>query len=278
MAISRLHTEITELVTTQRTIREQAQSLPEDQRREVQPEVDAASDQTRQAVRATRDLEDRRNAGQQVDEQEVDQVRRQSDQAAAAQQQASDRVRTVTATERPAADDRRHAAIERVVREQGTERVVVNDDSFVTHGQLRWHLDQVTGRINGVDAKATKALASARASASSLTPLRRATSWALIAFVVVGVLYLLITGPSPIEHIWRDNFAWAFGAAFIAFCVGVITAKDASATAEARSEAHTDHQDDNAGLDIVHRRDETAQYPAQSRSPRATADAPASTR
>lgn len=252
-AIGRLRSEVSELAATQATIREQAQRLPEEQRREVQPEVDAASRETQDAVRTTNDLQARRQAGEQIDEQEVDQARRQSDQAASAQQQASDRVRSVSTTDRqPAQDDPRHGAIRRVVQEQESqprqrqERPVIDRNSYVTHAQLDQRLDQVGARIRTAETNSSRALAIAQASVSSDNAFRRAATWWLITFVVVGVLYWLLFGVGPFDWTFRDQFAWPFGLATMVGCIGAITAHDSQSRAEAQAHSggHDDHHDE----------------------------------
>lgn len=283
-ALEPLKADIRRLIDGQRDVKQRAEELPPADKAAVAPQVNDASRQAREVAKDANDIEARQQAGEKVDPQEIQDL----DQRASQARQSSDQARESV--------DRRAAAAARAREEHEAQQASRSkqpasdpapsrdadkgDGNYVTQPQLTAALDQVYAHVSGVDATAIRALAIARASASSVAPLRRAATWAMIAFVAVAVLYLLITGLTPIEHVWRDNFAWAFGVAFIAYCAGVITAKDASVNAEARSEAHAGHQDD-AGLDIVDRRDQEdqhPQYPGHARSPQATADAHASAR
>lgn len=108
-------------------------------------------------------------------------------------------------------------------------------------------------RIEGAQDTANRAWATARASASSDHALRRGSTWALIVFVTVFVLYLLIWGLTGLDWTLRDQFAWPFGLAALAFFVGVITATAARAEASAFAESEAGHHGDgrrSAGLGI----------------------------
>jgi hypothetical protein len=291
--------DIRQLVAEQLDVKRRAQELPTADQAAVAPQVNDASRQAREVAEDANDIDARQRADQPVDPQEIRDLDERAAQARESTARASEAVESRRQPAAPAVeqDDPRHGAIRRVVEEQEAQQAERSIrpapapapsraadrpvGGFVTQTQLKAELDQVNARINGVNDRVTRAIAIAQASATSVAPLRRAATWAMIAFVAVGVLYLLITGLTPIEHVWRDNFAWAFGVAFIAWCAGVMTANDASADAEARSEAHTGHGDD-AGLDLVQDRrdhdDQPAQYPGHARSPRATADAHASVR
>lgn len=286
--LSELTATVNDLADQQRAQIAAFKDLAPQQQREVVDDVNDSTDATRRAVQGQSDLAERQRSGEEVSSEELQQV--EADTADAEQKQASADRKLAAATrvreehEAQQAERTDHSKSDPAPapsRETSKDkRQVKGDLDYATKGDLASlsaRVDQIGAESRDAKVAAARAIAIARASAGSLAPMRRATTWAMIAFVVVAVLYLLITGLTPLEHVWRDNFAWAFGVAFIAFCAGVITAKDDSATAEASSEARADHRDDNAGLDIVDRRDRDEhrhdQYPGSSRSPRATADA-----
>lgn len=201
-AINGLRQEVTQLVTTQRGIREQAQSLPEEQRREVQPEVDAASRQTDEARQATNDLQARRDAGEEVSEEEVTRVRQQSDEAAAAQQRATERVESVSQTDADQQSvDRRLTAV-RSVREESERQQTppaprrpqdsTNGDVFGRLDNLERTVGNHGRRLDDHDTVIAHVFSEARAAYFAGSSLRKAGTIALATFVVTFLIYCLL--------------------------------------------------------------------------------------
>ena len=263
--------EIRQLVQQQLDVKQRAEELPPADQAAVAPQVNDASRQTREVAKDANDMNARQQAGEKVDPQELTALEERATQARESSDQAREAVDRKAAAAAQARQEHEAQQTSRSKQPVSTPAPSRDDaeqgnGNYVTQTQLTAALDQVYAHVSGVDATATRAIAIAKASAKSVAPLRRAASWAMIAFVAVGVLYLLITGLTPIEHVWRHNIVWAFGASFIAWCVGVITAKEASANAESNSEAHTGRQDDE-GIDIVRQRDdEHTHHPADERA------------
>lgn len=255
--------DVRQLVVDQLDVKRRAEELPSADKAAVAPQVNDASRQVRDVAEDINDIDARQRAGEKVDPQEVQDLEERASQARESSDKASEAVESRRQSATPAVqqDDPRHGAIRRVVQEQEADRSTRRtsapapsqdadkaNGTYATKGDLASlsaRVDQIGAESRDAKTAAARALAIAQDSASSVAPLRRAVSWALITFVVVGVLYLLITGLTPLEHVWRDNFAWAFGSAFIAFCVGLITAKDASASSRDDSTSHHDEEDDD---------------------------------
>lgn len=270
-ALQQVRFELTELIAQHRRTLGEIREMPASpERTELAAQANQASEELRGAAdQVNRQLADATD-GRTVEPEEAERSVERTEQA----REAVHEVRT-------AVDERvdRHEAI-LAVSHDGQRPPSRLDAIERDVASLKTWKRSADERIAGAQSTASRAIAIASASATSLNPLRRAASWALITFEAVFVLYLLFFGLlDDLDWTARDQFAWPFGLAAIAFWIGLITAKEASATAEAQAEAEVSHDEDHdrhdAGTRIFDREDHDHD---ETRDRRATADAHASVR
>lgn len=110
-------------------------------------------------------------------------------------------------------------------------------------------VDQAVAQAKESGRVSARAIAIARSTGGDGGRLEHATRTALAVFGVVFVLYLLIWGLTPLEHTWRDQFAWPFGLGALAFWLSYLfwsgndqEQDDHRAEAEAEAHAGDDRQ------------------------------------
>lgn len=108
-------------------------------------------------------------------------------------------------------------------------------------------IDQAKKRADEAHSVSARAVAIARSAGGDGGRLEHATRIALAVFGIVFVLYLLVWGLTPLEHTWRDQFAWPFGFGALAFWLSYLFGGDGDEGrddhhAEAQAEARVDDQ------------------------------------
>ncbi|MES2876366.1 MAG: hypothetical protein V4678_02745 [Patescibacteria group bacterium] len=233
VAIKDVNDKVDELLTTQRDTVQKAAALPPAQRAAVTGQVNEAAQEVRATKAEADDLAERQANGEHIEPEEVSKTEARADQASDKVEQAKTVVEEQAS--QPAASSSR----------KGTKTVEQRlTDVESTVSRHTGEVDQLKQGLSDVTKTANRALSVALNSATSDNAIRRGSAWAVGVFGLVFLLYLVIWGISgSLEHTWRDQFAWPFGLAAVAFWLGVFTAKNESNQSHDSGHGRFEHDD-----------------------------------
>lgn len=213
-AVQDIKSEVRQLVSVQERQIDDARALPPEQRRAVEPAVNAGTGQVQAVARDANDLDARRRAGEEIDPREVDQVRQRSDQAR--QQQADTDTRLATARrlrEEQEAEAARQQEQARVERERQAATPLADDD-------LVGRLGRVERRLDEHETVMMSSFLTGRRIQRGSGAGQKALDIMVGAFVLLFLLYCLIVLIMPVEWDWSN--ALGVPAIFAALTAAVV--------------------------------------------------------